>query len=30
MRLKQELQSHCEIFRQMGVEIIDRTYNKWF
>ena len=26
--LYKEAQSHCEIFRQRGAEMIDRTYNK--
>ena len=24
------MQSHCDIFRETGVKIFDRTYNKWF
>ena len=27
---KQEVQSLCDDFRQRGVEMIDRTHNKWF
>ena len=28
---KEEAQSHCDIFRQGGVGMIDdSTYNKWF
>ena len=29
-RHKRKAQSHCDIFRQRGVEVIDRPYNKWF
>ena len=27
---EQEALSHCKIFRQRGIEMIDRLYNEWF